>query len=84
MGIADIRRALEAGAAGKATFNDVRFGYVEGGRKQFLRFLYKLQQHPESIIQAYREFPGEEDPVKFASALGQELTANVKEKNQEN
>lgn len=75
MGIADIRRAFETGVDGKAQVLSVKLGYIEGGKKQLLKYSYKLNK--EGAVEVFREidFPGTDDPNVMALREGQRVAS---------
>ena len=80
MGIADICKALEKGAAGKVSFQNVKLSYKDGGKQQCLKFNYKINQKNGDFVPSEHDFPGSTDPGAFALQIGQALAADIKEK----
>lgn len=77
MGIADIRRALEAGIDGKAQLLSVKLGYANGGKEQLLRYSYRLNKEGAVEVNHEVSFPGTDDPNVHALKEGQRVASEL-------
>ncbi len=81
MGIADVHKALREAAGDQIHVKDVKLGYKEGGKFQFLSFVASHNSTTPKFTNEKREitFDGTVNPIEQARKEGELLAKELQE-----